>query len=258
MKALKISLIFTLLLNNVAVSQDAIYIYQKVGGILTIPMNNIDSIIFYDTTSIALDTSITNTSSTIIDADGNVYTSVIIGKQEWMAENLRTTKYTDGTAIPNVTDDNQWESLISGAWCYYENDNQYDTVYGKLYNWYSIETGILCPADWHIPTDAEWNVLTDYLTANGHGGSALKSISGWINDDGNAKGTDYYEWFGLPSGGRDSPGYFEPNGISGFWWTSSESATYTAWSRHLGSDFDYVNRINLNKKLGFSVRCMKD
>ena len=86
-----------------------------------------------------------------------------------MSENLRTTKYADGTAIPNISDDDEWKSLSTGAWCHYDNDSsQYDATYGKLYNWYAVETGKLCPTGWHVPTNAEWTVLTYYyyLTAN--------------------------------------------------------------------------------------------
>ena len=125
-----------------------------------------------------------------------------------MTENLRTSKYNDGTPIPNVTSNSDWSSLSTGAWCHYDNDNQHEATYGKLYNWYAVETGKLCPTGWHVPTDAEWTILTDYLTANGHSGTegtALKATSGW-NSGGN--GTDDYGWLGLPGGTRSSIGFF--------------------------------------------------
>ena len=87
-----------------------------------------------------------------------------------MVENLRTSKYSDGTAIPNVTGNFGWGSLSTEAWCNYNNSSTNDASYGKLYNWYAVETGKLCPTGWHVPTDAEWTVLTDYLAANGHSG----------------------------------------------------------------------------------------
>ena len=196
-------------------------------------------------------------STSITDADGNTYTSVIIGEQEWMVENLRTTKYADGTPIPNVTDSNQWRDLKTGAWCNYENDSsQYEATYGKLYNWYAVETGKLCPTGWHVPTDAEWTVLTDYLAANGHSGSegtALKSTSGW-NSDGN--GTDAYGWLALPGGGRWSFGF---GGIgSGNWWSSSDNSPGHAWLRYMESSSDTVARGDGNKWDDFSVRCLRD
>ena len=209
-------------------------------------------------------TNSTNTNSSIqygngaTDADGNTYQSVIIGTQEWMVENLRTTKYSDGTVIPNVTDDTQWNSLITGGWCHYDNDNQYDTIYGKLYNWYAVETSKLCPTGWHVPTDSEWTVLTDYLTANGHNGTegtALKATSGW-NSNGN--GTDDHGFLGLPGGGRNYFGGFYPIGYNGYWWSSSQYDTYVAWLRNLFSNYDSVNSYDFNEMYGFSVRCLRD
>ena len=204
---------------------------------------------FYDPT--ALDTSIT-------DADGNVYTSVIIGTQEWMSENLRTTKYSDGTVIPNVTSNSDWESLSTGAWCNYDNSSTNDATYGKLYNWYAVNTSKLCPTGWHVPTDAEWTVLTDYLTANGHNGTegtALKSTSGW-NSGGN--GTDDYGFLGLPGGLRPSDGGFYLVGFRGYWWSSSQRNTNDAWTRYAYSANYSVSRSITDKGYGFSVRCLRD
>ena len=206
------------------------------------------------------DTDTTNTSSLIeygdgaTDIDGNIYKSVIIGGQEWMLENLSTSKYSDGTTIPNVTDEYQWSHLTTGACCYYNNDSQNVNTYAKLYNWYAVETGKLCPTGWHVPTDLEWTVLTDYLAANGYTGTALKATSGW--DYGN--GTDNYGWLGLPVGNRHYDGYFNYFGSAGSWWSSSEDLMSYAWSRYLVAGSGLVGRFNLNKTFGFSVRCIKD
>ena len=208
-------------------------------------------------------TNSTNTNSSIqygngaTDADGNTYQSVIIGTQEWMVENLRTTKYSDGTAIPNVTINTDWGNLSTGAWCHYNNDNQYDTIYGKLYNFHAVETGKLCPTGWHVPTDAEWAVLNDYLGANGHSGTegtALKATSGWSGGN----GTDDYGFLGLPGGYRSSNGYFSSIGGYGSWLSSSQSNTSNAWYRYLYSTNDNVNRDYYSKTFGFSVRCLRD
>ena len=99
------------------------------------------------------DYSITEFDSIVTDTDGNSYTSVKIGSQEWMVENLRTTKYADGNTIPNVKDRAKWSNLKIGAWCHYDNDSLHNDTYGKLYNWNAIETGKLCPTGWHVPTD---------------------------------------------------------------------------------------------------------
>ena len=189
----------------------------------------------------------------LTDIDGNVYASVTIGTQEWMAENLRTSKYNDGTSIPNVTDDDEWGDLSTGAWCHYNNFSNYDTIFGKSYNWYAVETGKLCPTGWHVPTDEEWTVLEDYLTANGHSGTegkALKATS--------FGGTNDYGWLGLPGGSRFSNGSFFSIGNNGNWWSSSQNDASSAWSRYLYNYDDNVGSYNGYKKYGFSVRCVKD
>ena len=197
------------------------------------------------------------------DIDGNKYKSLIIGEQEWMVENLRTSRYGDGTLIPNVTEDYEWENLSKGAWYHYNNDIRYESIYGKLYNWYAVETGKLCPKGWHVPTDDEWTVLEDYLEANGHSGKegkALKSVSGWQDkEDGTSgNGTDDYGWNGLPGGVRYDDGSFGSVGQQGYWWSSSQFNAGFAWYRYLYYDFDGVHRSATNKLYGFSVRCLRD
>ena len=192
----------------------------------------------------------------VTDVDGNTYQSVIIGNQEWMSENLRTTKYSDGIAIPNLTDDTEWANDTTGSWCHYENNSDYDDTYGKLYNWYAVETEKLCPIGWHVPTDEDWTVLTDYLGANGYSVSqaiALKSTSDW-NSDGN--GTDAYGWLALPGGGRWGSSF---SGIgSGNWWSSSDNSPGHAWLRYMESSSDTVARGDGYKWDDFSVRCLRD
>ena len=98
--------------------------------------------------------------NSIKDKDRNVYKTVIIGTQVWMAENLKTTKYKDGTAIPLVTDGNAWAALSTPGYCWYNNDAAtYEDTYGVLYNWYTVNTGKLCPTGWHVPSDAEWTTI---------------------------------------------------------------------------------------------------
>ena len=216
-------------------------------------------------TSYGNEVSFTTTSSSgvvygdgVTDANGNTYQSVIIGTQEWMSENLRTTKYSDGTVISNVTSNSDWSNLSTGAWCNYNNSSSNDATYGKLYTWYAVNTSKLCPTGWHVPTDAEWTVLTDYLTANGHNGTegtALKATSGWSSG---GNGTDHYGFLGLPGGGRYSNGSFSNIGGFGNWWSSSQFSTVDAWYRSLDYDGGYVNSYNSGKNYGFSVRCLRD
>ena len=112
----------------------------------------------------------------VSDVDGNVYRTVIIGEQEWMAENLKTTTYDNGDPIPNIIESDEWSALATGAWCYYDNDEAYDAVYAKLYNWYAVvDPRNLCPADWHVPSDDEWTALTDYLGGESEAGGKMKS-----------------------------------------------------------------------------------
>lgn len=197
-------------------------------------------------------------SRSLSDIEGNVYETVVIGEQKWMAENLQTTTYNNGTAIPNVENDSDWEILNKGAYCWYENDAVANEVYGPLYNWYAVKTGKLCPPGWHVPTDEEWTVLTDYLAANGHldkEGTVLKSTFGWHND---LPGSDDYSFTALPGGYRLSYGtFFSLNG-SGRWWSATETTSYTAWYRGMYYNNSGVRRNHHSKKVGMSVRCIKD
>ena len=247
---------FAILLGNVGFSQNDTIYFMKDGLVVhEQPVNpsDVDSAIFYRPNIIT---------PSITDADGNVYTSVTIGTQEWMAENLRTTKYSDGTAIPNVTGDTEWSNLITGAWSHYDNDSsEYEATYGKLYNWYAVNTSKLCPTGWHVPTDAEWTELTDYLAAGHSGteGTALKATSGWNYDGGQSgNGTDDYGFLGLPGGYRDDDGDFNNVGDSGYWWSSSQYSTDRALDRNLSFSSEYVYSYSFYKDYGFSVRCLRD
>lgn len=196
---------------------------------------------------------------TVTDIDGNVYSTVQIGNQEWMAENLKTTTYNNGTSIDLVTDNTAWGNTTTGAYGWYDNDQaQYAEAYGALYNWHAVNTGNLCPDGWHVPTDAEWTALEDYLTNNGHGGTegtALKATSGW-NSGGN--GTDDYGFTALPGGSRTNHGAFLDIGNYGLWWSATEVDADAAWYRGLGYGYGIVIRHDVSKGHGFSVRCLRD
>lgn len=208
---------------------------------------------------------------TVTDADGNVYHIVTIGTQTWLAENLRTTKYNDGKVIPNIKDDTEWEALTTDAWSNYINLATNDTKYGKLYNWYAVNTGKLAPVGWHIPTDAEWTILTDYISA--HLGTslnvakALAANTDWSTDV--TTGTigcdltlnNSTGFSALPGGGRGyDSGAFYSIGVGGFWWSATEGDKDRAWNRFLyyGYGESYVYRHYRYKSDGFSVRCIKD
>ena len=196
----------------------------------------------------------------ITDIDGNTYKTVYIGTQQWMAENLKVSKYSDGTTIPNITDNTQWSNLTSGAWTYYDNYVVNNTKYGKLYNWYAVSPTTngnknVCPAGWHVSTDAEWSILTDYLGGSSVAGGKMKEIgtTSWNNLPGN--NTSLFS--GLPGGYNDGTGYYNL-GYFGFWWSSTEFGTEDAWYHTLSNYDADVYRDNDNKQKGLSVRCLRN
>ena len=201
---------------------------------------------------------------TITDIDGNVYHTVTIGTQVWMVENLKTTKYNDGTAIPLVTDGQTWANLTAPGYCWYENDAaSYKTTYGALYNWYAVNTGKLCPTGWHVPTDAEWTTLTDYLGGETVAGGKMKSIGKieagtglWYSP--NTGATNESGFTAVPGGYRLDSGTFYDFGFYGYWWSSSAINTGSAWYWFMYYYDSNVYRSNSYKSSGFSVRCLRD
>lgn len=200
----------------------------------------------------------------VSDVDGNVYKTVVVGEQTWMAENLKTTRYATGDTIPNVVNKEQWLNLTDGAWSYYKNEEKFNDVYGKLYNWHNVvDERNVCPNGWHVPSDEEWKILADFIIANGHEGKegiALKSIQGWNNYDGlNGNGTDDYGFGALPGGNRNINGNFSHLGKNGYWWSTSEHANpVNAWSRYLYSNNSNIMNYEDFKNYGFSIRCLQD
>jgi uncharacterized protein (TIGR02145 family) len=207
--------------------------------------------------------------------NGYTYSSVVLGNgQEWMAENLRTATYRNGDPIPNVTGSSQWQSLTSGAWAHYNNDSQYENPYGKLYNWYAVaDPRNVCPTGWHVPTDAEWSVLINYLDPSAAGGANWNTAGGKMKSVGtfpagtglwntpNTSATNESGFSGLPAGYRDYGGFngaFSNVGNLGYWWSSTEDGTTNAWNRHLSYNNDDAYRYNVNKRCGFSMRCLRD
>jgi len=201
--------------------------------------------------------------SNITDKEGNSYKTVFIGTQQWMAENLKVSKYSDGTAIPNITDNTQWQNNRTGASAYYNNDAANNAKYGKLYNWYAVSKTTngnknVCPTGWHVPSDAEWTVLTDYLGGLTIAGGKLKEVGTTSWNSPNTESTNTSLFTGLPGGSRYSNGSYSTIGNFGNWWSSTEGSAYIAWYRRLtggsGSAYSYNN----NKEVGLSVRCLRD
>ncbi len=214
---------------------------------------------------------------TVTDIDGNVYNTVLIGSQCWMKENLKTTRYRNGTAILNVTDVYYWSNATTGLYVWYDNDDiSWKDIYGALYNWHTtVDSNGLCPTGWHVPTHAEWTVLSDYIGGTGSPyGNELKScrqvdspLGGacntnvhprWDSDSSNWA-TDDYGFSAYPGGIRDNYlGNFYSIGYSGYWWSSTEYASFNAWYRYLNYFDGNLNQSNFRKENGFSVRCLRD
>lgn len=210
--------------------------------------------------------------------------SVTIGSQVWMTKNLSLAAYRDGTPIPQVTDPTEWENLTTGAWCWYNNDSAaYAATYGRLYNWYAV-AGIfdaaseadstlrkqLAPQGWHVPTDAEWSTMINFLDPAADGGNNPNMAGGKMKTTGtiedgtglwaapNEMASNVSGFSGAPGGGRSGSGGYVSIGYSGYWWSSSEGGNDYAWYRYLYHDFGIAFRNDFFKHFGFSVRCLRD
>ncbi len=195
----------------------------------------------------------------VSDIDGNSYNVIKIGNQVWMDSNLKTTRYNDGTPIPLVTDLTAWSALDTPGYCWYDNDSAtYARTYGAFYNWYAVNTGKLCPEGWHVPTDGEWTILTDYLGGAVVAGKKLKETGTehWASP--NTEATNESGFTALPAGYRFEAGGFEEIGQGARFWSSTMYITHLAWNRVLYSDSDEVFRFSFTMRNGYSVRCLRD
>lgn len=198
-------------------------------------------------------------SDTVNDIDGNTYYTTVIGGQEWMAANLKVTKYQNGDPIPNITDYTKWDTLTQGARSTNIWVNNYVSTYGWYYNWRAVtDSRRLCPSGWHVPSDAEWTTLTTFLGGENVAGGKLKEsgVLHWV--DPNTGSTNETGFTALPgefyltAGGWVGPGY------DGVWWSSTESDATNGWNRFMFNNDATVSRTDNNKRSGFSVRCLKD
>jgi len=224
-----------------------------------------------------------NSSGSITDQNGNTYDYLTYGNQVWTVDNAEMVTYRDGTPIPEVTDNTEWENLTTGAWAYYNND----PTKPRLYNWFAV-MGIhdtdpntpnkeFAPEGWHVPTDAEWTTLEEHLIANGYNydgtittvaenkiGKSMASTTGWFSSTGEGNvGNDQSlnndsGFNAFPEGNRFYNGSFYYEGYFTIFWSSTENSADLAWSRDLTNDNSYLNSYNNLKRDGFSVRFVRD
>ena len=207
---------------------------------------------------------------TVTDIDGNVYRTVKIGSQWWMAENLKATHYRNGDEIPNMTGDADWSNLTAGACSYYDDNANNAAVYGRLYNWYGVnDSRKIAPAGWHVPSDEEWKELemvlgmsqysvdsTRYRGTNEGGKLKETGTSHWF--DPNTGATNETGFSALPGGYRLSTVGYHDIGYYTYFWSSTEGSSGQAWYRLLSYRYSKVYRLSLSMHVGFSVRCVRD
>jgi uncharacterized protein (TIGR02145 family) len=196
---------------------------------------------------------------TVTDIDGNVYHMVTIGTQTWMVENLKTTKYNDGTPITLITDDAIWRTYSTPGYCWYNNNISNKDIYGALYNWFAVNTGKLCPVGWHVPTDAEFTILFNYLGGFNVAAGKLKEsgTTHWLTP--NTGATNETGFTALPGECRNTSGPFDLTpGYYGYWWSSTELNYPQAFAINMTYTAGGVARGNYTELFGFSVRCIKN
>jgi uncharacterized protein (TIGR02145 family) len=188
---------------------------------------------------------------------------VKIGTQVWMAKNLNVSKFKNGDPIPQAKTFSEWNKASENqepAWCYYNNDPANGQKYGKMYNWYAVnDSRGLAPAGYHIPTHDEWDTLKIYLDGYFPSGTKMKSTSGWKKKQNYyTEGANESGFNGLPGGYRDTYGPFDGIGKYGYWWSSTEYSSNSAWTHYLSYDHGDVSSGNGSKGDGFYVRCLRD
>jgi uncharacterized protein (TIGR02145 family) len=203
------------------------------------------------------------------DGDNNYYPVVTINNQTWMAENLKTTKYNDGTALLNLSDNTAWMGATTGAYCYYANDPANSTIYGKLYNWFVVDNNEatkvesnggknVCPTGWHVSGDEEWTTLTTFLGGQNVIGGKIKETGTTHWESPNTDATNETGFTAVPGGSRNWDGSYNYIGQNGIVWSTLE---YSATSARMRLMYNYrpsVDRLYSDKRNGNSVRCVRD
>ncbi len=215
---------------------------------------------------------VSTNAQTVRDIDGNVYSTVTIGRQVWMKKNLKTTRYADGTPIALVSSVAAWDVLneTSEAYCWLGDDIRNKDIYGALYTWAAAMKGAasseanpsgvqgVCPTGWHLPSDAEWTELELYLGGNSIAGGKMKEIGTAHWAEPNTGATNKSGFTGLPGGFRSSNGVFGRFPEYGNWWSSTEISPTSAYYRLLNFGNASSYKFSYNKEIGFSVRCIRN
>lgn len=194
----------------------------------------------------------------VIDADGNLYHTVRIGKQNWMVENLRVTKFRNGDQIFNAKGYKERSNHINETYSNYDDNENNSNKYGRLYNWYVVnDSRNICPSGWHIPNDAEWTTLTTYLGGESLAGGKMKHTDSTIWISPNTGATNESGFSGIPAGVNRNNSY-SFKGSCGYWWSFSEFGSEYAWGRYLFNHNTKISRNYYDKKYGLSIRCLSD
>lgn len=196
---------------------------------------------------------------TITDIDGNVYQTIGIGSQFWTTENLKTTRFNDGTSIPPITDNSSWQSLAGPGFCWYNNDEEANKdVYGALYNWFVVVSSKLSPEGWHVSSDAEWTTMETYLGGLTAAGAKLKETGTdhWMTP--NTGATNETGFTALPGGIRAKDGSFVQSGETANFWSNTTASNQAAWYRIMAYSTPEITRADTSVNFGLSVRLVKD
>jgi len=200
-----------------------------------------------------------NPTGTVTDIDGNLYRTVTIGSQVWMAENLKATKFNDGTPIQVVSDCTQWSNLNYAGYCWFNNDSTTNSnPYGALYNGYSVTTGKLSPTGWHIPSETEWYTLINFLGGEYFAGGKMKETGTTHWNSPNVGATNTSGFLAVPGGNRWPQGDFGLIGTISTWWSTTQISDSTYWICNADNSGEAIFHGTVNKKYGFSVRCVKN
>ena len=205
---------------------------------------------------------LSTSTGSVMDVDGNIYETMVLGPHEWMTENLKTAHYANGDVIPNITNDQQWFAANNGAWCHYDNNAVHEATYGKLYNWYTtVDPRNACPTGWHVPSREEYDLLINIVGGPEVGGGMLKQVGTTANggfwNPPNYGAMDLVGFSALPGGARYT-NMSSQMGHQANFWTNEQVDLDFAYFRGMVSDSAFAVSGQHAKSLGMSIRCKRD